>query len=490
MEQANVADICIISEGSYPYYSGGVAQWAHELIMEHKERTFHVLTLMPPLPDLTFRYKFPDNVIGHTVYVVQNLPQGAHAFSAPKETWEVVSNTLKGLMFSSNFENFQPILNFFRTYEKILGSEILLESQAAWEFLLKLYDETIPSGPFKDFFSTAFALSRSFFSILLPPLPNAKLYHALCTGYAGFLLYRAKYEKKTPCILTEQGIYTNERRIEVAMAEWIGDVSSLNLALEDKKKTLKDFWMNAFLSLAHACYISCDEIITTYGGNQELQIAGGADPKKMHNIVHGINPNDYSEIKRDPKHLQTIAFIGRVVSIKDVKTFIRACKIVNRLMPEVNFFILGPTNEEPDYYEECLLLVKRLGLEDRLKFFGRVNVKEYLSQIDLIVLTSISEAQPLVILEAGSIGIPFIATDVGACKELAYGKPNESPHLGQGGIVTPLANPISTASAIIKMLSEKDFYQEASIVIKKRIEQYYRFDQQHGAYRKFYEKYL
>ena len=40
-------------------------------------------------------------------------------------------------------------------------------------------------------------------------------------------------------------------------------MGSLDLALEAKKRTLKAFWLNAFLSLAHACYIGRDEILST-----------------------------------------------------------------------------------------------------------------------------------------------------------------------------------------------------------------------------------
>ncbi len=151
---------------------------------------------------------------------------------------------------------------------------------------------------FKAYFGTIYTLTRSLYSIILPPLPKAKLYHSVCTGLAGFLLYRAKAELQAPCVLTEHGIYTNERRIEIAMADWIVEMGSLDLALEEKRNRLKDFWLNAFYSLAHACYISCDEVLCTFDGNQEIQIEGGADPKIVRTIVHGISQSEYNFIDR------------------------------------------------------------------------------------------------------------------------------------------------------------------------------------------------
>jgi polysaccharide biosynthesis protein PelF len=491
LSSSDSADICLIAEGSYPYYSGGVAGWAQELIQFHKERTFHILTLMPPNPDLTPHYLFPPNVIGHTVWIVQDLPSGASARSTPKETWQVIEKTIKGLIQSPVFEDFYPLLSFVRAHQHVLGKRILCESKQSWDYLLKIYQEIIPTGPFKDYFSTIYVLSRCLLSMILPPLPKAKLYHALCTGYAGFLLYRAKQENQAPCLLTEQGIYTNERRIEIAMAEWIREVGSLNLDLEDKKATLKDFWLNAFLSFAHVCYKSSDEIISTYDGNQEIQRSCGADLHKLRTIVHGINPKEYTSLgrKRDSQ-APIVAFVGRIVPIKDVKTFIRACGYVHERLPSVKFYALGGTEEDREYFIECQRLVEFLRLEKVFTFFGQVDVKKYYPSIDLVVLTSISEAQPRVMMEAGSMGIPSVVTQVGGCEQLCYGASEESPALGQGGIVTPLANPEATAHAIIRLLTDQDFYKACSESIAARIQTYYRFDQQQEAYKQIYSHYI
>ncbi len=486
-----IADICIVGEGSYPYFAGGVAQWVHELITEHQERTFHVLTLVPPHPDLTFYYKFPKNVIGHSYYIVQELPEGSHSFWAPKQTWDILFNTFKGMVCSPEFAEYEPIVKLFEQCRKIFGKRILCESMPTWDLFIKFYYDVAPSSPFKSYFATIYTLSRSLYSILLPELPKARLYHALCTGYAGFILFRAKHELGVPCMVTEQGIYSNERRIEISMADWISVMGSLDLALEGKKRTLKDFWLNAFFSLARACYLSCDEIVSTYDGNHPIQIEGGADPKKVSTIVHGIEPKKYHDFKAKKRpHPPTVAFVGRVAPIKDVKTFIRACKIVKEAMPQIRLIALGSTDEDPDYYQECQKLVDSLGLSNDLKFGGHVNFYEFLPEIDLIVLTSISEAQPLVILEAGAAGIPAVATNVGGCGQLLYGSEEEFPKLGEGGIVTPLKDPEATAAAILRLMQDQEFYKKCSETIERRIQTYYIFQQEHASYRKLYKKYL
>ena len=50
-----------------------------------------------------------------------------------------------------------------------------------------------------------------------------------------------------------------------------------------------------------------------------------------------------------------------------------------------------------------------------------MNVRSYLEKIDFTLLTSISEGQPLAVLEAMAAGRPAVTTDVGSCQELIMG---------------------------------------------------------------------
>ena len=68
------------------------------------------------------------------------------------------------------------------------------------------------------------------------------------------------------------------------------------------------------------------------------------------------------------------------------------------------------------------------------------------AQLDVVVLTSLSEGQPLVILEAYAAGLPVVATYVGACRELIEGGDEADRALGPSGIVTRVANPAETAA--------------------------------------------
>src|SRR5690606_11495290 len=119
---------------------------------------------------------------------------------------------------------------------------------------------------------------------------------------------------------------------------------------------------------------------------------------------------------------------------------------------------------------------------------GKVNVLDYLGRIDVIVLRSISEGQPLVLLEAGAAGMPLVATDVGACREIILGRADESPQLGPGGVVTTLTSPKATAEGMLKLLGDPAFYASCSAAIRERVRRYYDKDDMLDAYGQLYAR--
>lgn len=114
-------------------------------------------------------------------------------------------------------------------------------------------------------------------------------------------------------------------------------------------------------------------------------------------------------------------------------------------------------------------MVSHLGLEHNVRFLGRVRLDDHLGRIDAVVLTSISEAQPLVMLEAGAAGIPSVVTDVGSCREMIHGREGVDAHLGPGGAVTPVAAPDATAAALARLLTDRAWWHACSTAMRERV---------------------
>ena len=87
--------------------------------------------------------------------------------------------------------------------------------------------------------------------------------------------------------------------------------------------------------------------------------------------------------------------------------------------------MIGPAEEDPGYAARCRQLVARLGRTNQIRFVGPMPPAQIYGDLDVVVLTSFSEGQPLVILEAYAWGVPVVATDVGACREMIEGRTEE-----------------------------------------------------------------
>ncbi|MEO5331940.1 MAG: GT4 family glycosyltransferase PelF [Magnetococcus sp. YQC-5] len=481
------ADVCMVVEGTYPYVAGGVSSWAHDIIRSLPDMKFSLLTILAPNTNLTPRYTIPENVV-----------EIRHLFLAPfpAEKWtgfwhwnlffDKLTSALLDFYARPGQESLARLIQIINSRRSVLGWNRLMNSRQSWQMLLKMYQAMLPDGPFLDFFWTWRYLIGNLFVILLAEMPRARVYHAVSTGFAGLFLARAHLETGRPVFVTEHGIYTNERRIEINMADWLYEKPRITLQVDHEERDVKTLWIESFQAYSLVCYQTSQQIITLYSGNQIFQRADGADPKKMRIIPNGIHWEAFDKIQPEPDRLPTVALIGRVVPIKDIKTYIHACALLRAAVPNARALVLGPTDEDEGYFQECKQLIAHLKLEEMFQFTGRVKLTEYMSKIDINVLTSISEGQPLVILEAGAAGIPTVATDVGGCREMLEGLPDEDPPLGHAGIITRVSSPVDTAQALIRMLTDKERYAQYSHTIRARVKKYYGLDDLKNTYKNIY----
>lgn len=490
MPIANHADVCLILEGTYPYVSGGVSSWTHEMITRQSHLTFHILAILPPEAPTEMKYELPSNVVGVTNLWLQKLPESKPAIGLEEIMPEFEQPLLAITGERGNLDDFRRLLEVMNKYGSMLSEKAMMESEPAFDLIKRMYMNAYQESSFLDYFWSWRSMMGGLFSIAMAPLPKASVYHTLSTGYAGVMAARAKLETGKPVLLTEHGIYTNERRIEVASADWLEETASKTLTIDRLRNNLRDFWTNSFSSFSRICYDAADQIITLFEGNQKLQQADGANPAKMRVIPNGVDMARFAEIQPQVHDRPTIALIGRVVPIKDIKSFIRSVAMVQEHLPDIRAYVMGPTDEDINYYQECRQMVEYMGLQDAVTFTGQVSIDKYLPQIDISVLSSISEAMPLSVLEAGACGIPSVTTDVGACKEIILGRMGETVTAGEGGVVVPLSNPTAMAHAIIKLLQDSKFYSECSETIRKRVEMLYNKNDQMGAYQGLYDLYL
>jgi polysaccharide biosynthesis protein PelF len=487
--QTGETDVCILVEGCYPFVPGGVSSWIDWLMKTQPELTFSVVSLWPRPDGHAPRYKLPPNATGglHQLYLQDFGARPSRTRGDPDEI-AALGQALTHLLVRGGIDALHDASQRLTALRaRGISPAQLFNSPAGWQIAREMYEGQMPYGSFLHFFWAWRALLGGVLATLEFPLPKARVYHTISTGYSGVLAARAGLETGRPVLLTEHGIYTNERRIELLMAEWVTDTIDKGHALADPRLDLRDMWIAAFESYARTCYEGSTQVITLYEDNQRVQRVLGAEPGRLRVIANGIDLKRFAGLSQAPSGaVPTIAMIGRVVPIKDVKTFITAVKILSGRVKTVRALIMGPVDEDAGYVAECRQLVADLDVGHIVEFTGNVDIVAYMPQIHVVALTSLSESQPLTLLEAGAASIPFVATNVGSCREILEGRSDEAPHLGAGGIVTNVVAPGEIARALQTLLENHDQRRAMGAALKSRVEKFYRSEQASAAYTELY----
>ena len=110
-----------------------------------------------------------------------------------------------------------------------------------------------------------------------------------------------------------------------------------------------------------------------------------------------------------------IGTMGRLVPVKGLETFLRAARLIRNRKEHVKFLIVG----DGPLKETLQTLARHLGLESEVLFLGHRNDGyDVLAMMDVLVLSSLSEGIPMVLLEALALARPVVATRVGGIPEV------------------------------------------------------------------------
>ena len=470
-------DVCLILEGTYPYVRGGVSSWVHALIQGLPEITFSLLSLSPSRTTPAERkYQLPRNVRAFAEVFIHELsiPKRPFLRGPNPQAWKEFRD-LHRLRGADRVLAALSLLREIGDDASGLTAEDVLFSRRGWEFMVERYEAEAPGTSFIDWCWTWRAVHAPLFQTLASEIPPARLYHPVSTGYAGLLGAVAKLRTGRPLLLTEHGIYVRERLIDIARAEWIYEEPVRLRAARSRTGPLKTLWTDAFVTAAQVTYSLCDQVVALFEANQELQHELGADESRTRVIPNGVDVARFQPLagQRKPRSGKRVGFVGRVVPIKDVKTLLRAFKIVADELPSVELWVVGPTDEDPAYFNECRDLAALLGLRS-VSFTGPKDVRQIYPEIDVMVLTSLSEGQPLTILEAACAGVPSVATDVGDCRALIEGRSDEDRAIGPCGLVTRMGDPGDTARAIVRILRDDALFAAMGAAGQERATRLYR----------------
>jgi glycosyltransferase involved in cell wall biosynthesis len=497
----------------------------HDIILGHPDLRFSVVNIgSHPEAYGAPRFKMPDNAVAlHRVFC-----QEGHALALDGRARAALTEQIRLTRARADARTTESrMLAAFRrihleqeatveVLDQLASGDLpiaeLLHGRASFALFSELAEQLAPDAPFLDLFWHLRAMHVPLLRVLATPPALAAGYHAVATGYAGLLA--AVWSRRTgrPLMITEHGIYSRERDMELARAEWIEDQRPG--AAEDAARIwapqvspLRRVWSRFFRTLSRLAYEQAWRIVTLSEVNRRKQLDDGAPAAKIEIVPNGVLLPDAADAGgtgtadgdahadshgdagviplpvRRPK--LRVGFVGRVVPIKDVVTFVKACDLALRSV-DLDVRIIGPVDEDPGYVARCRALVERLGREEQIRFVGPKPPSEIYGELDLVALTSFSEGQPLVMLEAYACGVPVLATDVGACREMIEGRTAEDRALGPSGIVCPVASPTRTAEALVLLAHDERMRRRMGHAGQRRVTIYYQRRTMLASYRALY----
>jgi glycosyltransferase involved in cell wall biosynthesis len=490
------ADVALLLEGSYPYVRGGVSGWVHQLIEGLPELRFALVYLgADRRAQEELRYPLPANVVDlQCHYLMDALDLSRPVASEGDPDYFAASAQMHAWFRQpSGAPKAQWLDRVLLQADRPAGAcaQEFFHSKAAWKSISESYLQHCPQSSFQAYFWSVRNMHAPLFRLadMARSIAPARTYHAVTTGYAGLLGAMLRQRTGRPLVLTEHGIYTKERKIELQSMYLREEPGWFSAAEDGGMSYPSQSWVRLFEGMGRLVYAAADPIISLYETNRQRQIHDGALPERTRVVPNGVDVERFARLRpqRPVQIPPVLGLIGRVVPIKDIKTFIRAIGALVPRMPEVQGWLIGPEEEDPVYVAECKALVQSLRLEQHVRFMGFQKIDDVMGQLGLVVLTSISEAFPLVIGESHASGLPVLATDVGACRDLLEGMDAQDRALGPSGAVVPIADYQAVANAAYGLLSDPTRWHAAQRAGIARVERYYHQSRVFESYRAIYQ---
>ncbi len=466
--------ICLVAEGCYPYVVGGVSSWIHSMIQAFPNIEFSILAIVANRSQRgKFVYELPQNVTQVYEAYLDDLDWENKKRKKRKKIFKLDErqhNALRSIILNEEVD-WDTLFEMFQS-EKMSIDDLLMGPDFL-EVVRESYNRRFSQMIFSDFLWTVRSIYLPLFLILKTPIPMADIYHCVATGYAGVLGSMAQKLYGCGLLISEHGIYTREREEELLKASWVASV-------------YKNIWIDQFRKMSKLAYERADIVTCLFSHAKQLQIGLGCKEDKIAITPNGIDAGRFVNLpgKLSSDNYINIGAVLRVTPIKDVKTMLRAFGFAKQKVENLRLWIMGPCDEDPEYAKECYDLVEKQEISG-VFFTGKIDIRDYLGRMDFTILTSISEGQPLTILESYAAHKPVIATDVGNCRELIYG---DGDGCGTAGILTHIMNVGEIADAIVEMATSPEMRKKMGNCGYRRLMKRYQLHQMQERYEALYKK--
>lgn len=205
-----------------------------------------------------------------------------------------------------------------------------------------------------------------------------------------------------------------------------------------------------------------DSLIAVSRATKSFHVKQRLREDRVQVVYNGIDCEEFQprratgKLKRELSLLNEaflIATVGQIGMRKGLDTLAESAALIGADFRSISFLIVGERYSQKSEAIEYESSVRRhfasAGLNSRVHWLGyRDDVPELLNEVDLLVHPANQEPLGRVLLEAGALGLPIIATSVGGTEEIFTD--------GQSASLIPPRSPESLAKAITQLFSDQN----------------------------------
>ncbi|MCL6592019.1 MAG: glycosyltransferase [Firmicutes bacterium] len=205
-----------------------------------------------------------------------------------------------------------------------------------------------------------------------------------------------------------------------------------------------DYWV-----CARFCSHFATRVIAVAEAEAEILKAKGVKPGLVRTILNGV-PDPLKRSYNKPEALETlpmdsliVGVIARLETTKGVHFLLQAVAALAPKFPKLRVVIVGAGSKG----DELRVLAETLGIAGRVIFTGyQPEIHNFLYYYQILVIPSLHEALPLVLIEGMAQQKPIIATTVGGIPEVVED--------GVNGLLVPPGDIPALASALERLIGD------------------------------------
>jgi glycosyltransferase involved in cell wall biosynthesis len=270
-------------------------------------------------------------------------------------------------------------------------------------------------------------------------------------------------------------VHAHSFRAELAALLWARLIRPAPMVVRTVHNTDDFYTRPPYATLARVSTARLDRVIVISDAvGRHLRDNAGLPPERMTRIYYGIDLPRWESATNGARGLDetgrppTIAVIARLAPQKGHRVLFDALPRIVQQVPDVQVRLIG--HEELSTIAELRAYAESRGVAERIRFEGfQSNIAAVLSDADVKVLPSLWEGFGLVLLEAMAVGKPVVASAVDAVPEVVVD--------GETGLLVPPGQAEPLASAVVRVLTDRDFADRLGRAGRERVRERFALDQ-------------